>query len=181
MGGSAYVEGVEIPEFDNFNTDYSFEWKGKTWQCAEALYQALKFKNKSYREEIRLATPEVVWGMGQNRQYETVDGFFEKRHRIMYLVNYMTHLYDALGKLLQEWIPEQRAQHHLFVITDGLDNGSRKVTQNQAKHACKVAVQDYGWQITHCDIYANKLNFPGIKQVVYDVDNLDQLLSNLRI
>lgn len=93
----------------------------------------------------------------------------------------LTHLYDALGKLLQEWIPEQRAQHHLFVITDGVDNGSKQLTKEQAKQACSAAVQECGWRITHCDVDISKLDCPGIKQVVYDADNLDQLLGNLRI
>lgn len=89
MGSSAYCEGKEIPEFDNFNTDYPFTYKGKTWQCAEALYQACKFKDKKYREEIRKAPIEAVWGMGHSRDHEVVDNFFKKRHRIMYLVNHI--------------------------------------------------------------------------------------------
>ena len=62
---------------------------GQVWQSAEALYQACKFKDKAYKEEIRNASMSCVWKMGQNREKEIVKGFFEKRHRIMYLVNYI--------------------------------------------------------------------------------------------
>jgi len=89
MGGSAYAGGRELPEFDNFNIDYPFMYKGQLWPSAEALYQACKFKDESYREEIRTAPPECVWSMGQNREKELVGNFFENRNRVMYLVNYI--------------------------------------------------------------------------------------------
>jgi len=46
MGGSAYVDDKEYPEFDNFNIDYPFKHNGKRWKCVEQLYQASKFVDK---------------------------------------------------------------------------------------------------------------------------------------
>jgi hypothetical protein len=92
----------------------------------------------------------------------------------------MTHLYDAIGVILTEWINENRLQHHLYIITDGADNGSKNINKEQAKLYCTEAVKQ-GWAITHCDVDASNLQCDAVKEVRYEVDELDQLLGRLSL
>jgi len=93
----------------------------------------------------------------------------------------LTHLYDAIGELFDEWTNETREQHHLFIITDGDDNGSKKVTKQQATQMCDKMVLERNWTVTHCDVDINKLGSFNVQKVVYDIDNLEELLGNLSI
>jgi uncharacterized protein YegL len=91
-----------------------------------------------------------------------------------------THLYDAIGAVIQDWITEKNVEHNLFIITDGEDNGSKNVTKEQAIQLCNMAVGN-NWNITHCDVDISKLDSSAIKQVVYNINNLEVLLENLSI
>ncbi len=93
----------------------------------------------------------------------------------------LTHLYDAIGTLFHEWTNETRAQHHLFIITDGDDNGSTQVTKQQATQLCDKMVLERNWTVSHCDVDISKLESFNVQKVVYDVDNLEELLGNLSI
>lgn len=92
-----------------------------------------------------------------------------------------THLYDAIAKVLNEWISEKRANHNLFIITDGMDNGSKLLGEEEAKKACETAIDEYGWKITHCDVNLYSLVSSKVQKVVYDVNNIENLLENLKI
>lgn len=92
-----------------------------------------------------------------------------------------TYLYDSVRKILEEHINEQGIDHHLYIITDGDDNGSRNTTRGQAIELCDTAVEHYGWNITHCDIDISKLAYGNVKSVVYNPDEIEQLLGNLVI
>jgi uncharacterized protein YegL len=89
----------------------------------------------------------------------------------------LTHLYDAIGALLTEWINEKRAKHFLFVITDGEDNGSKQMNKEQARIYCEEAVKQ-GWSITHCGVDVSKL---GVKEIRYEMDDLEELIGGLSI
>ena len=93
----------------------------------------------------------------------------------------MTHLYDAIGDLVQDWIQEKRARHHLFIVTDGEDNGSKTVSKEQASQACDMVIRKHGWTITHCDVDVSKLDSASVNKVVYDIDDLENILSSLSI
>lgn len=90
-----------------------------------------------------------------------------------------TFLYDAIGIVINDWINEYRLHHNLYIITDGDDTGSNKVTKEEANKLCEQAVQDYDWNITYCGIDTGKLISNSIKRVIYDVNNVENLLSNL--
>ena len=92
-----------------------------------------------------------------------------------------THLYDAIAKVLNDWILEKRANHHLFIITDGMDNGSKLLGEEEAKKACEIAIDDHGWKITHCDVNLYSLTSSKVQKVIYNVNNLENLLENLKI
>lgn len=92
-----------------------------------------------------------------------------------------THLYDAIAKVLNEWLPEKRANHYLFIITDGMDNGSKLLGEEEAKKACEEAIENHQWKITHCDVDLYSLASSKVQKIVYDVNNLENMLSNLNI
>lgn len=89
----------------------------------------------------------------------------------------MTHLYDAVGEIIEEWINEKRVKHNLFIITDGHDNGSKYVNEEKATQYCNLAVNQ-GWDITHCGVDISKL---GVKEIKYNIDEVDDLFVNLQI
>jgi uncharacterized protein YegL len=91
-----------------------------------------------------------------------------------------THLYDAIGAVIHDWINEKNVKHNLFIITDGEDNGSKNITKEQAIQLCNMAAES-NWNITHCDVDISKLDSSAIKKVVYNIDNLEELLENLTI
>lgn len=103
MGGPAIINGKTYDEFDNFNTDYPFEYDGKQWLSVEQLYQAMKFSDESYREQIRqMSNMSNVYFMGQSRRYNLVDGFcddmkVENMYRAMYA---RISQHEDLSKLL---------------------------------------------------------------------------------
>lgn len=92
-----------------------------------------------------------------------------------------THLYDAIAKVLNEWIPEKRTNHHLFIITDGMDNGSKLLGEEEAKKACEIAIEDHQWKITHCDVDLSSLVSNKVQKILYNVNNLENMLSSLNI
>ena len=92
-----------------------------------------------------------------------------------------THLYDAIAKVLNEWIAEKRANHNLFIISDGIDNGSKLLGKEEANQACETAIELHGWKITYCDIELDSLCSDKIQKIVYSADNLENLLENLHI
>lgn len=89
----------------------------------------------------------------------------------------MTHLYDAIGAVLSEWLSEKTSKHHLFIITDGEDNGSKNINKDQSIQYCITAMAQ-GWNITHCGIDISKL---GVKEIMYEVDQVENLLGSLNI
>lgn len=95
----------------------------------------------------------------------------------------LTYLYDAIGSVITEWMSEKRAIHHLFIITDGVDNGSKEMTYESMRQYCETAVNQHGWIITHCDIDITRLKCDDkcVKNVHYDINNLEDLLGGLII
>lgn len=92
-----------------------------------------------------------------------------------------THLYDAIAKVLNEWVPEKRVNHNLFIITDGMDNGSKLLGEEEAKKACEIVIEDHEWKITHCDVNLGSLDSDKVRKIIYDINNLENLLANFSI
>lgn len=75
MGGSAFINGVEYKEFDNFY-NISFYMNGKLWDSAEKAYQALKFKDEKYVERIRKETDmSMIIHLGHTEWIEYIHGW----------------------------------------------------------------------------------------------------------
>ena len=88
MGGSAHIDGQVFPEFDNFFVA-PFEAYGLVWQSAEHLYQALKFKDTTYRREINsCVAAHAYYRMGQSREYQLIDDFENKKANLMFQANW---------------------------------------------------------------------------------------------
>lgn len=79
MGGPAYVDGDIIEEFDNF--EYTpFIYKNKLWISSEQAYQASKFIDEKYAEDIRNTSQSTrYYTMGQSREYKMKDNFDRKK------------------------------------------------------------------------------------------------------
>lgn len=91
-----------------------------------------------------------------------------------------TFLYDAIGQVLNTWVPRTDMTHNLFIISDGEDTGSMFFSREQASQMCTDASQ-YGWNITHCDVDVSKLDSNTIRKVVYNADNIDLLFGSLAL
>lgn len=103
---------------------------------------------------------------------------FDKTHLPRY--GY-THLYDSIASILTEWIPEKEMYHNLFIITDGEDNGSFTINKQGAIDFCNIAVEQYGWVITHCDTDFSKLVSENIDNLQYNVGDLEEMFGNLNV
>jgi ribA/ribD-fused uncharacterized protein len=79
MGGAAHVDNEVIEEFDNF--EYTpFIYENKLWISSEQAYQASKFEDEKYREEIRNTLSSTrYYTMGQSRQYKMKEDFNRKK------------------------------------------------------------------------------------------------------
>ena len=91
-----------------------------------------------------------------------------------------TLLYDSINNVLADWLMYDNIKHHMYVITDGDDTGS-KMSKNTIEKACENAVENFGWSIIHCGVDTNNLNTNCVRNVVYDLNNIDTLLSGLII
>jgi len=91
----------------------------------------------------------------------------------------LTFLYDAVGSILTEMIPEKRFQHTFFIITDGVDTGSTVMQESDAKSLCDEAIKN-GWRITHCGVDAGNLG-ASVSDVHMNIDELENLISGLSI
>ena len=62
---------------------------GLTWQSAEHLYQASKFKDANWRLEInRCAAAHGYYRMGQSREHPLIDDFENKKANLMFQANW---------------------------------------------------------------------------------------------
>jgi predicted NAD-dependent protein-ADP-ribosyltransferase YbiA (DUF1768 family) len=110
MGGSAYVDGIEYKEFDNF-WFCSFMYDQKLWNSTEQAYHAMKFKDDEYIEHIRQQDRiGMIIYYGNNNQRELKAGFkktalklrtkedcFDNPHvSLMYQVNLEKYRQDSV-------------------------------------------------------------------------------------
>lgn len=79
MGGPAYVDNEVIEAFDNF--EYTpFIYENKLWISSEQAYQASKFEDQKYAEEIRNTLQSTrYYTMGQSREYKMKKDFNRKK------------------------------------------------------------------------------------------------------
>jgi predicted NAD-dependent protein-ADP-ribosyltransferase YbiA (DUF1768 family) len=79
MGGPAHVDNEIIEEFDNF--EYTpLIYENKLWVSSEQAYQASKFNDQNYAEEIRNTLQSTrYYTMGQSREYKMKDNFNRKK------------------------------------------------------------------------------------------------------
>lgn len=90
----------------------------------------------------------------------------------------LTSLYDSICTILIDWeaVP---GKHNLFIITDGDDNSSRKYNKEQTDVLCSGAMFSGNWEIIHCHTEISNLMVN--KKVVYQVDDISNILDNLVI
>lgn len=87
MGGPVIIDDIPYKELDNF-FPCKFMFEGKAWNCSEQLYQALKFKDPDYQEEIRQCTTALeAWAAGQSRDHHLIDDYDECKVELMYIAN----------------------------------------------------------------------------------------------
>jgi predicted NAD-dependent protein-ADP-ribosyltransferase YbiA (DUF1768 family) len=87
MGGTAYVDGIAYPEFDNSHIRKFIGPDGLTWHTTEGYYQANKFapSEEKHREHIRRYSADAhqCWTLGQSREHKLIPGFEEAKYGIM--------------------------------------------------------------------------------------------------
>jgi ribA/ribD-fused uncharacterized protein len=104
MGGPGLVNGKEYNSFDNFHLCNFKSTDGREWTTTEAYYQAMKFVDHAWQEEIRkssVSNPQHAWIEGQSREHVLIDDFEEKKWDIMARGNWYKFTQNkALGDVL---------------------------------------------------------------------------------
>lgn len=87
MGGSAYIDGKEYPEFDNFYK-CQFVHNNRTWTSSEQCYQAMKFTDLKKIDKIHEQTTAIdSWIVGNNLELD-INNWEEVKVNCMYNANY---------------------------------------------------------------------------------------------
>jgi hypothetical protein len=87
MGGPCTVNGVSYDALDNF-LQCSFELDGVQWTSAEQYFQAAKFLDPDYNEEIRgCHDGDACWSLGNTRAYPIRDDWEAVKVDVMYEAN----------------------------------------------------------------------------------------------
>lgn len=88
--------------FSNFLRGYPIELKGKEWPTSEHYYQAQKFANTQYEEEVRLTDdPAKAASMGRKRELPLRQDWEEVKNDIMREAIYAKFTqYDSLKEIL---------------------------------------------------------------------------------
>eukprot|EP00755_Sulcionema_specki_P022074 Sspe_Gene.75620::Locus_47250_Transcript_1_1_Confidence_1.000_Length_653::g.75620::m.75620/K09935/K09935; uncharacterized protein len=86
-GGPCMVGDKRVMCTDNFFLS-PFVLDGKEWLSAEQYFQAMKFVDPSYQEEIRRETNlSAHWRMGQTRQHRIRGDWEQNKVDVMYRAN----------------------------------------------------------------------------------------------
>lgn len=81
-----YSTGGEYGCFSNFSR-HSVKMKDKMWRTSEHYFQAMKFENTEYEEDIRnLQTPSQAASMGRRRDLPLRKDWENVKNHIMYEV-----------------------------------------------------------------------------------------------
>jgi hypothetical protein len=88
-----------------------------------------------------------------------------------------TSLFDCVYDLVNEWGVYDNPTF-MYVISDGDDNSSKRYKEVDVADICSRAIKTKGWMITHCSTETSKL-IPHTKQVRYDVDDIENMMSGL--
>lgn len=87
MGGPCTVDGVSYAALDNF-LQCSFELGGVQWTSAEQYFQAAKFLDPGYREQIRgCHDGDACWSLGNTRAFLIRDDWEAVKVDVMYEAN----------------------------------------------------------------------------------------------
>lgn len=89
-----------------------------------------------------------------------------------------TALYDSIGNVINEFINNSQFETHLFIISDGEDTSSYIFDKIKIEDKCKFA-QTNNWIITHCT--TENIHIENSILMKYDIDDISDILSNLRI
>ena len=78
-----YSTKNEYGEFSNFS-NHPFSLDGKTWPASEHFFQAQKFEDENYREQIRLSnSPMIAARLGRSRAHPLRADWEEIKNEIM--------------------------------------------------------------------------------------------------
>ena len=110
MGGSATINGIEYPEFNNFYL-VKFMLDNMEWMCAESAYQALKFSDLKHVERINsekniamvLQLGHVSYVPVKNTTTSRTRMSKREKIKLMYRVNnakFLQNQTDVLKKLI---------------------------------------------------------------------------------
>ena len=89
----------------------------------------------------------------------------------------MTSLYDVIGQIFLDFGIYVPYSSHIFIISDGEDNSSKKYNKNTIDSMLNVA-QNNNWKITHCHTDVNILDIPTI---TYNIEDISSIFDNLSI
>lgn len=89
-------------EFSNFDRRHPITIEGKGWPITEHYFQAKKFVNTEYEEQVRLTkTPKDAAAMGRDRKLPLRKDWESVKDQVMYLACYAKFTqYPELKKLL---------------------------------------------------------------------------------
>jgi hypothetical protein len=105
--------------------------------------------------------------------------FTNKITKSMFNIGYSTLLYDTITNVVKDFL-DSNINTQVHIITDGCDNCS-KTSKEKVEYICNEMTKRKNWNIT----YYNPLNIDfkinNIKNVTYNLDDIDNLLGNMKI
>jgi ribA/ribD-fused uncharacterized protein len=104
MNQILFYRANEIPYgvFSNFDSKHPIKLLDKEWPSTEHYFQAMKFEDENYREQIRMAEkPRFAAEMGRDRNHPLRHDWEEVKNDIMYQAVYAKFsTYPDLKQLL---------------------------------------------------------------------------------
>jgi|SRR3972149_2583499 len=90
----------------------------------------------------------------------------------------MTALYDSIDDILNNG-DDEKDSNVLFIITDGEDTMSKHTTKDDVYNKMLKYKNIGRWKFLFCDTDISRLDIKEIPTIRYNIDEVDQLISNL--
>tara|TARA_B110000211_G_C14032913_1_gene533066 strand:+ start:1099 stop:1548 length:450 start_codon:yes stop_codon:yes gene_type:complete len=105
--------------------------------------------------------------------------FITKIKKSVFTMGFSTMLYDTIINVIREFI-ESDIKTQLHIITDGCDTISQ-ASKEKVEYCCKQITTTKQWNITYYNPVNIDFKLENIKNITYDLNDIDNLLGNMSI
>lgn len=105
--------------------------------------------------------------------------FVNKLTKSMFTIGYSTLLYDSITNIVKDFL-DTNINTQVHIITDGIDNCS-KTSKEKVEYICNEMTKRKKWDITYYNPLNINFQLNNIKNISYNLDDIDDLLGNMTI